>query len=73
MSTGNSTAPDEPDKAAKPSKPRPDCPLFPRAAGVWAKKVRGTMRYFGPWSEPAALEKHRVQKDALQAGRKSVF
>jgi integrase len=65
MSENHPTAP------AKPSKPYPDFPLFPHGAGVWAKKIRGKMHYFGPWSDPgAALEKYLEQKDALHAGRK---
>jgi hypothetical protein len=51
-----------PTKAAascKPSKPSPDFPLFPHDAGVWAKKIRGKMHYFDPWSDPeGALKKY---------------
>ena len=71
MTENHPTAPPATVKPAKPSKPRPDFPLFPHAAGVWAKKIRGKMHYFGPWENPdGALAKYLEQKDALHAGRK---
>jgi hypothetical protein len=71
MSDAHSTAPPAPGKPSKPAKPYPDFPLFAHAAGVWAKKIRGMLHYFGPWDDPdGALAKFLEQKDAPHAGRK---
>ncbi len=60
-------------KAPKAIKPRPDFPLFPHAAGYWAKKVRGRLIYFGKVVDDpkgqAALVKWLDQRDDLLAGR----
>ena len=55
----------------KPSKPYTDYPLYAHSNGQWAKKIRGRVHYFGPWSEPQkALDRYLEQKDDLRAGRK---
>jgi len=57
-------------KAKKPSKPYKEFPLFPHAAGVWAKKIRGKFFYFGPWDDhKGALDKYLKERDYLYAGK----
>jgi integrase len=69
MSDTHSTTP---ASGGKPAKPYPEFPLFAHAAGVWAKKIRGKMHYFGPWSDPdGSLRKYLKQKDDLHAGKAS--
>jgi len=44
--------------------------LTAHPAGQWCKKIRGKLRYFGPWSDPdGALAKYNAEKDDLHAGR----
>ena len=55
--------------AAKPSKPYASYPLYAHAGGVWAKKIRGKVHYFGPWSDPqGALESYLEKRDYLYGG-----
>lgn len=54
----------------KPAKPSDDFPLFPHATKRWAKKIKGQLRYFGPWSDPqGALEKYKREREDWEAGR----
>ena len=54
----------------KPAKPYAEFPLYAHSAGVWAKKIRGKVHYFGRWGDPnGALEKYLAQRDFLHAGR----
>jgi hypothetical protein len=71
MSDAHSIADTPQGKPAKPARPRPDFPLVLHSAGVWAKKIRGKMHYFGPWSRPdGARKKYDAQRDELHASRK---
>ncbi len=72
MHTNSTTTPQpgKPTKPTKPSKPYPEFPLTPHNSGRWCKKIRGSLVYFGPWSDPdGALQKYLEQKDDLHAGR----
>src|SRR5258707_4164675 len=54
----------------KPEKPYPDFPLFLHANGLWSKKIKGRLYYFGTWADPQkALQKFVDQRDDLYAGR----
>jgi len=57
-------------KKSKPKKPYPDFPLFAHNNGLWAKKIRGRLVYFGAWADPeAAIAKFLDERDDLFAGR----
>ena len=57
-------------KTAKVKKPYPEFPLFAHQSGVWAKKIKQKMWYFGPLDNPtAALEKYNEWIHEIQAGR----
>ena len=57
-------------KSQKPKKPYADFLLYAHAGGVWAKKIRGKLHYFGPWNDPnGALDRFLAERDFLLAGR----
>jgi integrase len=57
----------------RPPKPTPDFPLFAHGNGQWAKKVKGKLRYYGPWVDPqAALEKYQAEaKQSISSAKAS--
>lgn len=59
-----------PKKRDKPDAPYPDFPLYAHSSGQYARRINGTVHYFGSWSKgwQAALEKYVAERDALYAG-----
>jgi integrase len=67
----------------RPKKPYPDFPLSPHPSGMWQKKIRGKIHYFGRWGKRVngklvridgdgwkeALEQYKAVADDLHAGR----
>lgn len=54
----------------KPEKPTPDFPLFAHSNGQWAKKIKGKLQYFGPWSDsPGALARYLGNDTQASNGR----
>ncbi len=50
----------------KPKKPYPEFPLYPHAAGRWAKKTKTRIHRFRPWDNPnRALEIHLEERNYL--------
>jgi integrase len=67
MSDPNSTDAVRPVK--NPERPPGETTLFWHQSGRWAKKIRGSLRYFGRGSYAEALELYSQQAADLHAGR----
>lgn len=53
----------------KPAKPYLEFPLHAHSAGQWAKEIRGSLHYFGPWDQPElALRRYLRDRDYLYSG-----
>ncbi|WP_428304968.1 hypothetical protein [Lacipirellula sp.] len=56
----------KPVHAKKPAKPSATFPLYAHAGGSWAKKIRGKVKYFGPWGDPGgALRRYHAEMAGL--------
>ena len=56
-------------ESSKPSKPRPDFPLYAHSRGYWCKSYGGTKYNCGPWADPSAAERKWLEiKSRLDRG-----
>lgn len=58
--------------AVRPEKPYPDFPLFPHAAGMWTKKIKGKHESFGSWRDDPEGKRALAKYHDLVAGRPAV-
>ena len=83
MSNDSTPKPRSRKAAGRPKKPYRDFPLSPHPGGMWQKKIRGKIHYFGRWARRVngklervegdgwkeALEAYKAVTDDLHAGR----
>ena len=83
MSNDSTPKPRSRKAAGRPKKPYRDFPLSPHPGGMWQKKIRGKIHYFGRWARRVngklervegdgwkeALEDYKAVTDDLHAGR----
>lgn len=69
MTKCNSTPASKPNKPRtpqKPAKPSRRQPTYAYASGLWAKKIRVLVYYFGSWADPdGAVAAYNPKKEAL--------